>query len=267
MLTVERPFDTVFVRPPGESYRSCVSSNPNRDSIDVGLAREQHEEYVSVLRSCGIKVKKLEPLPEFPDSVFVQDPGIISKSGAVICRFREKSRAGEVRVLTEELKAQHLTKDYEMKFISNPGTLEAGDILITPKKFFIGQSKRSNQNGIRQFANIAKNRSVEVVKTQLLHLLAGCTYLSSQTILIAPSCISVQSLPGFHYVQVPSEEAYAANALYVGDGRVVIPSGFPRTRSKLIEESYRPEEVNLSEFQKGDGSVTCLCSPLYESVL
>jgi dimethylargininase len=263
----ERLFDTVFVRPPSERYRFCVSSNPNRYNIDVGLAKKQHEQYVTVLRSCGISVMKLGSLPEFPDSVFMQDPGIIGRSEVVICRFGEKSRAGEVKVFVEELKSQHITKDHEIKFISDPGTLEAGDVLITPDRFLVGQSGRSNQNGIRQFADIVRNKSVEPVRTELLHLLAGCTYLSNQTILIAPSRVDIQSFAGFRFVQVPREEAYAANALYAGEGRVVMPSGFPRTRSKLVEEGYRPEEVDLSEFQKGDGSVTCLCSPLYKSIL
>jgi dimethylargininase len=44
---------------------------------------------------------------------------------------------------------------------------------------------------------------------------------------------------------------------------VIIPSGFPKTATKLKEEGYKPVEVEMSEFHKGDGGVTCLCSPVY----
>jgi dimethylargininase len=81
--------------------------------------------------------------------------------------------------------------------------------------------------------------------------------------IIAPDLVDPKSFPGFRLITIPFEEAYATDALYVGDGRVIIPSGFPKTAMKLKEAGYRPVEVDVSEFYKGDGGVTCLCSPVY----
>jgi dimethylargininase len=81
--------------------------------------------------------------------------------------------------------------------------------------------------------------------------------------IIAPDLVDRRSFPGFRFIAIPLEEAYAADALYVGNGRVIIPSGFPKTLMKLKEAGYRPVEVDVSEFYKGDGGVTCLCSPVY----
>ena len=103
---MDRLYDTVFVRPPGNSYARCVSSNPERDTIDVTLAKEQHLDYVSAIEESGVKVFKLPVLEKFPDSVFAYDPGLLGKETCVIGRFGEKSRRGEERALAKDLPLQ-----------------------------------------------------------------------------------------------------------------------------------------------------------------
>jgi len=105
--------------------------------------------------------------------------------------------------------------------------------------------------------------SVTPVKTDLLHLLCGCSYLSNGKMIIAPDLVSPSSFPGFDFVSLPVEEAYAADALCLGDGKVLIPSDFPKASKKLKQAGYKAVEVEMSEFYKGDGGVTCLCSPVY----
>ncbi|MDA4131165.1 MAG: amidinotransferase, partial [Thaumarchaeota archaeon] len=222
--------------------------------------------YISLLKAAGIKVIELKPLEEFPDSIFVQDPGILGSSRSVIARFGELSRRGEAEVFANDLKAIDSERIGEIGFIEEPGTLEGGDVLITPHGLFAGESGRSNMIGIDQLARVLKGITVIPVSTQLKHLLGACTYLSNRTILVAPELVNPLSFPGFSFVNVPTEESYAANVLYLGDKKVLMPSGFPRSRSKLIQAGYEPEEVNLSRFQKGDGSVTCLCSPVYKGI-
>ena len=101
------------------------------------------------------------------------------------------------------------------------------------------------------------------VKTSLMHLLCGCSYLSESTMIITPELISPQYFPGFRYIQLTMKDAYASDALYLGNRRVLIPSGYPEASKKLREADYMPVEVDVSEFRKGDGGVTCLCSPIY----
>jgi dimethylargininase len=94
--------------------------------------------------------------------------------------------------------------------------------------------------------------------------LCGCTYLNSGKMLIVPEFVSGESFPGFEFVKIPRDEAYAVCALSLGEARVMIPSGFPRTTAALKAAGYSPVEVEMSEFYKGDGGVTCLCSPIYK---
>jgi dimethylargininase len=257
-----RFFETVLVRPPASSYIECVSANPAKTSIDLDLAKEQHKQYVSALKGSGLRVIELSPLEDFPDSVFMQDPAIIGSRQTVICRFGETSRRGEEKALLEDL-ADREVKIGTVHSIESPGTLEGGDIVITDRGLFAGQSQRTNENGIRQLSACLDRLQVKIVKTRLMHLLCGCSYLSKGSMIIAPDLVDPKSFAGFRFITIPLEDAYATDALYVGDGRVIIPSGFPKTAMKLKEAGLMPIEVDMSEFYKGDGGVTCLSSPVF----
>jgi dimethylargininase len=259
---MDRFFDEAFVRAPASSYERCVSTNPAKGDIDAALAKKQHGDYVSILRESGLKVIELPPLNDFPDSVFMQDPALLGSRVGVICRFGEETRRGEGSALLEEL-SHCKDKIPRVKSIRAPGTLEGGDILVTDHGFFVGESRRTNANGIKQLAEYLNGIAVTPIKTSLLHLLCGCTYLNNKRVLIVPELVDPESLPGFEFVSIPRDEAYAADALYLGEGRVLIPSGFPKTAAKLKGAGYEPIDVDISEFYKGDGGVTCLCSPVY----
>ena len=139
--------------------------------------------------------------------------------------------------------------------------------MITDQKhLFVGESSRTNPSGILQLQSFLKDMKVTEVKTDLFHLLCGCSYLTESTIIITPELAGSDYFPGFKYVRFRKEDAYASDALYLGERRVLIPSGYPRASRKLKEAEYTPVEVDVSEFQKGDGGVTCLCSPIYNQL-
>ncbi len=194
----------------------------------------------------------------------MQDPALLGSSCSIIGRFGEESRRGEAKAPTEDL-ARNVTAVGVLKAVNAPGTLEGGDIVVTDGEIFVGDSKRSNFGGIKQLATHFANSQVRLVGTDLMHLLCGCSYLSNGTMAIAPELVKTSSFPGFKFVEVPRQEAYAADELYLGGGRVLIPSGFPRTFAKLKDSGYKPIEVDVSEFYKGDGGVTCLSSPVYQT--
>lgn len=250
------------MRPPPNSYRECVSANPRSHEIDVTLAKTQHRQYCSILEESGIEVIALPPLENFPDSVFMQDPALLGSRASVIGRFGEARRQGEERALVDDLRK--FTRVGMPSWIVEPGTLEGGDIMMTEKGLFVGESKRTNAAGIQQVAHVLKDMNVKAVKTGLMHLLCGCAYLNDKTVIIAPELINTKSFPGFKFISIPKEETYAADALYLGERKVLIPSGCATAYARLREAGYRPIEVDISEFWKGDGGVTCLSSPIYK---
>ncbi|USG99376.1 amidinotransferase [Thermococcus argininiproducens] len=261
---MDRLFDKVIVRPPGESYKNCVSTNPQHDTIDVKLAQKQHREYVKVLRENGVDVVELEPLNPHPDSVFVQDTSIIGASSkrAIIVRFGEPSRRGEERTVKELL----LKEGFKIKEIQPPGTLEGGDILVTDQGVvFIGESQRTNKEGIEQFARYFSHvKVIKVPINKIFHLLSGVAYLGNKIVAISPQVVDVSYFKGFKLIQIPEDELYANNMLYLGEKKVLMPAGYPKTEEKLKREGFKPILIGVSEFWKGDGGVTCLNSPFYK---
>jgi dimethylargininase len=259
---IDRLFDAAFVRPPSDSYSNCISSNPARNEIDVVLAKEQHRTYVSILKESGIKIFALPPLESHPDSVFMQDPALLGVGRSVIGRFGELSRRGEEAAFRRELQ-EHKHAVGEMNTVTAPGTLEGGDILVTENELFVGESQRTNINGTVQLAAFLPKLRVTAVKTRLFHLLCGVTYLSNGVMIISPELIEASNFSGFSFIEIRKEDAYSCDALYLGERRVLIPSGFPNTVVKLRKVGYRPIEIDMSEFYRGDGGVTCLSSPIY----
>jgi len=178
-------FDLAFVRAPADSYIDCVSTNPDSDQIDVNLAGEQHRQYVSILREVGVKVVEMPALETFPDSVFIQDPALLGRFHTIIGRFSETKRKGEEKAFADELNNSKISVG-KMEYVLYPATLEGGDIVITENGIFVGESSRTNSAGIKQLAAHLSDHVVTPVKTNLLHLLCGCSYLTNREMLIAP---------------------------------------------------------------------------------
>ena len=257
-------FETVIVRPPGKNYRECISTNPQKKTVNLKLAIKQHREYVKILRENSIEVIELPPLDNYPDSVFIQDTAIIGLKSktAVISRFGKEKRRGEeisIRKFLEGMK-------FKIKNIKPPGTLEGGDVLVTDQKIvFIGESQRTNKEGINQFTQYFPNlKIIKIPITKIFHLLSGVSYLGNKTIAISPHLVNPKYFESFKLITIPSNESYANNMLYIGDRKVIIPLGYPKTREKLVKEGYKPIEVNVSEYWKCDGGITCLNLPLYK---
>jgi dimethylargininase len=232
--------------------------------IDVSLAKAQHREYVSCIKESGVNVFELPVLEDFPDSVFAYDPGFLDVERCVIGRFGEKSRRGEEHALARDL-ADYKERVGGLNFVREPGTLEGGDILVTGQGIYIGESTRTNSNGIKQFAEIMKNAPVQSIGTKTFHMLCGCSYLSEGKMLIVPELLNPTLFPDFEHILVPLEESYASEALYLGERKVLIPAGFPRTAAKLRAAGYKPLDVDISEFYKGDGGISCLSQPIWKT--
>jgi dimethylargininase len=264
---MDRLYDVIFVRPPSDNYDRCVSTNPARDTIDVTLAKSQHRNYVSILKeSKNLKVIELPPLTDLPDSVFVTDPAILGVGTCVIGRFGEKTRRGENQALVKDLR-NYKGEVGEIKTVQDPGRMEGGDILVTEDRIFAGyrtgESTRTNSQGVKQLAKYVK-LNVEPIKSNTFHMLCACSYLTGNELLLAPDVLPASLFPEFEYVSVPKEELYASEALYLGEKRVMIPAGYPRTAKNLKDAGYEPIETDLSEFYKGDGGVSCLSAPVYK---
>jgi dimethylargininase len=240
-----------LVRPPGRSFANAISSTGA--AIDVDLALRQHDLYCQALREAGVDVEPLPADERFPDSCFMQDPCLVIAGKAIIARPGASSRRGE-----EQLVAPTLEKRFPTFRIAAPGTLEGGDVLVLPGRVYVGLSDRSNPAGIEQLRAVLAPLPVAALPVQgLLHLLSGITYLGGDTLLAVEAFVDRPELRGMRVLCVPQDEAYACNALGLGDA-VIVPAGYERTAAMLSDHGFRVLAVPVSEYTKADGGVTCL---------
>jgi dimethylargininase len=223
---------------------------------DYTLALKQHREYVEVLRSLGLEITVLEPDSRYPDSTFVEDVALCTARLAIITNPGAASRKGE------ELDMERVLGSYydTIEHIETPGTLEAGDVMMAGRHFYIGISERTNPAGADQLIRILENHGLtgEKIKLkQLLHLKSGASYLEEDNLLIGKELCDYPAFKRYRKIIVGANEDYAANSLWV-NGTVLVPAGFSKTRSNIEKAGYPTITLDVSEFEKLDGGLSCL---------
>jgi dimethylargininase len=223
---------------------------------DYGTAMIQHAAYVQALRECGLDIIALEPDDDYPDSTFVEDTALVAAGFAVMMRPGAPSRRGE----TEAIK-HALSEFYDsVEELVPPGTADAGDIMMLEEHFFIGLSQRTNADGADQIIRILKAHGLTASTIPLkdvLHLKSGVAYVGNGTLVASGEFIGRPEFAGYRVIPVGDDERYAANCLGL-NGKVLIASGYPKTRQAIQSSGYETIPLAMSEFQKLDGGLSCL---------
>lgn len=232
----------------------CELSFVARQAIDLGRAREQHRAYERTLESLGARLISLPAEPDLPDSMFVEDPAIVLDELAVILPLGTPTRRGEAESL-----ARALTPYRKLERVELPGTLEGGDVLRIGRKLFVGLSRRTNAEGIRQLATLVAPHRYEVISVPVegcLHLKSAVTHLGRNTLVANRARFDAAPFSGYEWVDVAPGEPRAANALALGDA-VIFPAAFPRTRERIEQRGFRVVPLDISELQKAESGLTC----------
>jgi dimethylargininase len=251
---VTPPFRAI-VRPPGASFPRALTRLDPPPLVDLALARRQHAGYVAALREVGVEVAELPADDGRPDATFVQDRILVFGDRAVVCPSGIPERAGE-----EEALIAALPPRLEVVRLTPPAALDGGDVLIAGSDVFVGLSERSNAAAVEQLqALLSPQRSVEAVEcpTDLLHLLSGCSSLGDLLLLAVDSVAALPLAARFRIVAVPPEESLGANVLALGKD-VLVPAGYPETARRIAAQGRRVHPVEVGEFEKRDGGVTCM---------
>jgi len=248
-------FKNAIVRKPCQTLVRGLTS-ASLGLPDFQKALEQHSQYVDALRSCGLNVKVLEADSRFPDSVFVEDVALCTPDCAIVTNPGAPSRNGE------KIEIKPVLEDFykQVDSIEPPGTLDAGDVMMVGKHFYIGISQRTNTRGAEQLIAILEKYGMTgsmVPLKEMLHLKSGLSYLEQDHLLISGEFINHPAFADFRKIEVNSEEAYAANSLWV-NSTVLVPAGFPRTLAKIKQAGYQTLTLDVSEFRKLDGGLSCL---------
>ena len=241
----------------------CEVTFIDRSPIDLRLAVRQHDHYCDVLKKLGAIVKELSGNESYPDSCFVEDTAIVVDELAIICSMGVPSRRGETMLIERELSEYR-----EIAHISLPATIEGGDALRIGKKIFIGQSSRTNLEGIEELARILEPHGYRVVQVRTkgsLHLKSACTAIDEETLFVNPDWVELDAFRGFDLVYTPAEEPWSANTLRIGT-TLCVQAGFPRAAELIERVVERVEIIDISELRKAEAGLTC-SSIIFESVI
>jgi dimethylargininase len=242
-----------IVRPVPDSYNQCVRTKIEK--IDVDSAKRQHAEYCRALQKLGLELVWIEGDNSLPDSCFVEDTAVILGEKAVICNMNVKSRANEVVEV-----AKLLEKLKETYCIKPPATIDGGDVLKIEDRVFVGLSARTNLQAIVQLEKILESSTLEIVPVKIrnvLHLKSACTYLGDDYVILSKGHFDTEILRGYKKIVVPKEEEYAADCLAI-NGTILMAKGYSKTKRLVEKEGFLVKELEISEFRKGDGALTCL---------
>ena len=245
---------TAITREVSPALAKCELSFVAREPIDLAKAREQHREYERTLERLGARVVRLPEEPELPDSMFVEDPAMVLEELAVIFPLGTESRRGEAATLARALEPYRKLARVEL-----PGTAEGGDVLRIGREVYVGVSRRTNAEGIRQLAGILAPYGYEVIPVAVngcLHLKSAVTYLGRGKLLANRAWIDAAPFSGYEWVDVAAEEPGAANALAMGE-TVIFPAAYPRTRERIGKCGLRVMAIDISELQKAESGLTC----------
>jgi len=251
-------FKNAITRLPAQSFsHGLTSSSEGIPSVEKSL--DQHRRYCDALRACGLTVDILPAAPEYPDSTFVEDAAILAARVAIITRPGAPSRLGEIELIKKAI----LGYRTEVVQIIAPGSVDGGDVCQADEHFFIGLSARTNAEGARQLSSILHARgytssTVDIRgQSRLLHLKSGIAYLGNKRLVIDPELSALSAFQTYELIEVPSAEIYAANCIHIND-RVVIPAGYPKIAKILESRGYTLLILEVSEFRKMDGGLSCL---------
>ena len=245
---------TAITRAVSPSINRCELTFLDRQEIDLARAREQHRRYEDCLRELGVRVISLPAEPDYPDSIFVEDPAVVVDEVAVIANLGVESRRGEAESI-----ARALGYFRALMFIGEPGTLEGGDVLRMGRRVFVGLTPRTNARGAAQLSAVLTPCGYSVETVQLkgcMHLKSGCTALSDTAILANREWVDTAVFDGIEIVDVAPDEPHAGNVLRIGE-TVVMAESFPKTRETVERLGYRVKTLDVSELMKAESGLTC----------
>ncbi|MHA2027152.1 MAG: dimethylarginine dimethylaminohydrolase family protein [Candidatus Thorarchaeota archaeon] len=241
-----------IVRPPGNSFKGCLSDHPLHHTLDLELALEQHSMYRRTLSDLGLELIELDPNDDYPDACFVEDTVVVHKDRAIVTRMARESRRGESLGVESAL-----SEFKQIESAKEPGTLEGGDVIHLPDSLICGITERTNHDGASQMEHWLETFVHRIEDPNIMHIKSHVTYLGRDTIVCNPRYADHPVLEPFNKIILPPEESHSANTLTIGD--IVIMSVRHDTTARMVREAgFDVVQLNMSEFEKCDGALTCL---------
>jgi dimethylargininase len=248
------PSRKALVRRPSPRLPEGLVTHIDRSPVDLDLARRQWEAYVAALGAHGWETIEVAPADDCPDGVFVEDAVVVFRNVALIARPGADPRKPETPAVEQTVTALGLS----VNRVREPGTLDGGDILKVGDTIYVGRGGRTNGEGVRQLRSVFEPlgaRVVAVPVSRVLHLKSAVTALPDGTVIGFPPLVDDPAVfPRF----LPVPEEAGAHVVLLGGGRLLMAASAPKSAELFADLGYEPVVVDISEFERLEGCVTCL---------
>ena len=243
-----------LVRAPATTLAKGQVTHVKRRVVKLEKAEQQWDAYVAALEAEGFRTLQIDADDAHPDCVFVEDAVVMLGQLAIVTSPGAETRRGEQDAVADAVSDLGL----ETRHIRLPGTLDGGDVLKVGTTIYVGRGGRTNAEGIRQFRAIATELGYTVVAvpvTRALHLKSAVTALPDGTVIGHPTLVDNPSIFP-RYLEVP--EVAGVAVVVLTENSVLMSASAPKTAALIEDLGYRVTTVDISEFEKLEGCVTCL---------
>lgn len=248
------PSRRALIRRPSPRLADGLVTHIERTPVDYALALEQWGRYAEMLRSHGWETVEAAPAEECPDGVFVEDTVVMFRNVALIARSGAASRRAETVAVEQAVAGLGCS----VNWVWEPGTLDGGDVLKIGDTLYVGRGGRTNAAGVQQLRATFEPlgaRVVAVPTSKVLHLKSAVTALPDSTVIGYEPLVDTPSVfPGF----LPVPEESGAHVVLLGGAKLLMAASAPKTAELFADLGYEPFPVDISEFEKLEGCVTCL---------
>jgi dimethylargininase len=243
-----------LVRRPSPRLAEGLVTHIERTPVDVDLAMRQWAAYVDALHRAGWTTIEVPPIVVCPDSVFVEDTVVMYGDRAVISRPGADERKPETAAVASLLG----DLGYDVVTIDAPGTLDGGDVLKHAGTVWVRVGGRTNAAGLDQLTAFLEPygaRVVAVPVTKVLHLKSAVTALPDGTVVGYEPLVDDPTVWD-PFLPVPEESG--AHVVLLGGNRILMSADAPRSKALFEDRGLDVVAVDISEFIKLEGCVTCL---------
>jgi N-dimethylarginine dimethylaminohydrolase len=255
-----------------EHFRVDYAINPWMDvdaPVDTDLALEQWDRLVATLESAGATVERIAQRPDTPDMVYAMNYGLVDGDHLALTSFRHDQRRPEA----ETAESWFRQRGFHTSRLADAGVgaFEAGDAFLFGDSLLVSAGPRTDRSTHDVLSRVLEVRvaTVPVVHPALYHLDLSFCPLDATKAIVAPSAWGPGGLETVRRLVpeplvIDEEEAFTfcANSVVVGRS-VVMPAGVPPRVARALERwGFDVGTVNVSELQKGGGSIRCMTLPL-----
>jgi dimethylargininase len=245
---------TALIRRPGPALADGIVTHIDRVPVDVDLAARQWDAYARAMADHGWDLVEVPSADDCPDAVFVEDTVVMYRDVAILTRPGADTRKPEVDGVAKVVESL----GYHAVRIQAPGTLDGGDVLKVGSTVYVGRGSRTNDEGIRQLSHALEPLGATVVAvpvTKVLHLKSAVTALPDGTVIGYPPIVDDPQAYD-RFLAVP--EASGSHVVLLGGGKLLMAADAPRSAELFADLGYDPVVVDIGEFEKLEGCVTCL---------